>query len=180
MGQRSREPLPPAAQSGHKRGGRKGRQLLSGEEFNTSERRHGIDVHEIEAVGEGLEAYLAEFSNGFGRWDKAAYLGVHVEGQHSDLQRKSAEPIAWRAEIPPRSLPIFLGAARWNEARIVDRGQEIVTRDHGHPFDNGSVVETGSPKKASHTAGVQRQGCGSGASTSPKSERVSGVTLMPP
>ena len=45
-----------------------------------------MDVHEIKAVGEGFEAYLAEFSDCFGRCDTASYLGVYVEGQHSNLQ----------------------------------------------------------------------------------------------
>jgi len=119
-----------------------------------------MDVHEIEAAGKAFEAYLAEFSDCFGRCDTAAYLGVYVEGQHSGLQRKSAEPITLRAEIPPRSVQVFLASARWDEARMVDRVQEIVTRDHSHPFAIGLVAETGSPKKGTHTAGVQRQWCG--------------------
>ena len=119
-----------------------------------------MDVHEIKAVGEGFEAYLAEFSDCFGRCDTASYLGIYVEGQHSNLQRKSAEPIALRAEIPPRSLQVFLGSARWDEARMVNRVQEIVARDHSYPFAIGLVDETGSPKKGKHTAGVQRQWCG--------------------
>ena len=104
-----------------------------------SSRNHGMDVHESEATGKGFEAYLEEFSDCFGRWDTASYLGVYVEGQHSDLPRKSAEPIALRAEIAPRSLQDFLGTARWDEARMVDRVQEIVARDHGDPFAIGSA-----------------------------------------
>ena len=119
-----------------------------------------MDVHEIKAVGKAFEAYLAEFSDCFGRCDTASYLGVYVEGQHSGLQRKSAEPIALRAGIPPRSLQVFLASARWDEERMVDRVQEIVARDHSHPFAIGLVDETGSPKKGKHTAGVQRQWCG--------------------
>ncbi len=115
-----------------------------------------MDVHEIEAAGKGLEAYLEEFSDCFGRCDTASYLGVYVEGQHSELQRKSAEPIALKAEIVPRSLQVFLRTARWDEERMVDRVQEIVARDHGHPFAIGLVDESGSPKKGNHTAGVQR------------------------
>ena len=115
-----------------------------------------MDVHEIEAAGKGFEAYLEEFSDCFGRRDTASYLGIYVEGQHSDLQRKSAEPIALKAEIPPRSLQVFLRTARWDEERMVDRVQEIVARDHGHPFAMGMVDESASPKKGNHTAGVQR------------------------
>ena len=116
-----------------------------------------MDVAQIQRVGRGLEAYLAEFSDCFGRCDTESYLEVYVEGQNSDLQRKSAEPIALRAGIVPRSLQVFLGSANWDEQRMIDRVQEMVARDHAHPYAIGSVDETGSAKKGIHTACVQRQ-----------------------
>jgi len=116
-----------------------------------------MDVAEIRCVGRGLDRYLAEFSDCFERCDTESYLEVYVEGQNSDLQRKSAEPMALRAGIVPRSLQVFLGSASWDEERMIDRVQEIVARDHGHPYAIGLVDETGSPKKGEHTACVQRQ-----------------------
>jgi SRSO17 transposase len=100
---------------------------------------------------------LAEFSDCFGRRDTESYLGVYVEGQNSDLQRKSAEPIALRAGIVPRSLQVFLASASWDQERMIDRVQEIVARDHSHPYAIGLIDETGSAKKGTHTACVQRQ-----------------------
>ena len=120
-----------------------------------------MDVAEIRRVGLGMERYLAEFSDCFGRCDTEAYLEIYVEGQNSDLQRKSAEPIALRAGIVPRSLQVFLGSARWDEQRMIDRVQEIVARDHSDPFAIGLIDETGSAKKGTHTACVQRQWNGS-------------------
>jgi len=119
-----------------------------------------MDVNEIRLVGRGLKAYLAEFSDCFGRCDTESYLGVYVRGQHSDLQRKSVEPIALEAGVPPRSLQAFLGLLSWDEERMVDRLQQIVMRDHAHPYAIGLVDETGSPKKGHHTACVQPQWCG--------------------
>ncbi len=116
-----------------------------------------MDVAKIQRVGRGLEAFLAEFSDCFGRCDTEAYLEVYVEGQNSDLQRKSAEPIALRAGVVPRSLQVFLGSANWDEQRMIDRVQEIVARDHSHPYAIGLIDETGSAKKGVHTACVQRQ-----------------------
>ncbi len=116
-----------------------------------------MDVAKIRRVGRGLEAYLTEFSDCFGRCDTESYLAVYVEGQNSDLQRKSAEPIALRAGIVPRSLQVFLASARWDEERMIDRVQEIVAREHSHPYAIGLIDETGSPKKGLYTAGVQRQ-----------------------
>ena len=124
-----------------------------------------MDVDEIRRVGRGLRAYLKEFSDCFGRCDTESYLGVYVRGQQSDLQRKSAEPMALLAGIPPRSLQAFLGLLYWDEERMVNRLQEIVVRDHSHPFAIGLVDETGCPKKGRHTACVQRQWCGNTGKT---------------
>ena len=45
------------------------------------------------------------------------YLMVYVKGQMSELHRKSAEPIALQAGVPPRSLQAFLGLLQWDEDR---------------------------------------------------------------
>ncbi|MHC4066173.1 MAG: IS701 family transposase [Planctomycetota bacterium] len=119
-----------------------------------------MNAVQIREVGKGIKAYLRGFSDCFGRCDSRAYLRVYVQGQTSDLQRKSAEPMALRAQVPPRSLQAFLGLLSWDEQRMVERVQQIVARDHGHPYAIGIVDETGSPKKGRHTAGVQRQWCG--------------------
>lgn len=119
-----------------------------------------MDASQIHRVGRGIGKFLAEFSDCFGRCDTASYLSVYVRGQNSDLQRKSVEPMALRARIPPRSLQAFLDFLNWNEERMVDRVQEIVMRDHSHPWAIGSVDETGCPKKGHHTATVQHQWCG--------------------
>ena len=116
-----------------------------------------MDVAQIRRVGLGIDGYLAEFSDCFGRCDTESYLAVYVSGQNSDLQRKSAEPIALRAGIVPRSLQVFLGSASWDQERMIDRVQEIVVRDHSDPRAIGLIDETGSPKKGLHTACVQRQ-----------------------
>lgn len=42
------------------------------------------------------------------------------------------EPSALRAGVPPRSLQAFLGLLTWDNDRLVDRLQWMVTRDHGH------------------------------------------------
>jgi len=47
-----------------------------------------MDVDEIRRVGRGLEEFLAEFSDCFGRCDTESYLAVYVRGQNSGLQRQ--------------------------------------------------------------------------------------------
>jgi SRSO17 transposase len=104
-----------------------------------------MDAFEIRGVGRGIEAFLAEFSDCFGRCDTESYLAMYVRGQNSNLHRKSVEPMASQAGIPPRSLQAFLSFLNWDEERMVDRLQQIVMRDHGHPWAIGSVDESGCP-----------------------------------
>lgn len=63
-----------------------------------------MDASQIKRVARGIKKFLGEFSDCFGRCDTESYLGVYVRGQNSILQRKSVEPMALQAGIPPRSL----------------------------------------------------------------------------
>lgn len=120
-----------------------------------------MDVNQIRKVGRGLPRFLDEFGDCFGRCDTRSYLSVYVDGQMSDLHRKSVEPMALRAGVPPRSLQAFLGLLTWDEDRLVDRLQQHVARDHSHPWAIGVIDETSCGKDGRHTACVQRQWCGS-------------------
>lgn len=120
-----------------------------------------MDVEQIRKVGRALPRFLDEFAGCFGRCDTREYLKVYTKGQMSDLQRKSVEPMALRAGVPPRSLQAFLGFLSWDEHRLVDRLQYIVVRDHAYPWAIGVVDETACAKDGHHTACVQRQWCGS-------------------
>ena len=120
-----------------------------------------MDVSQIREVGRALPRFLEEFGDCFGRCDTRRYLGVYVDGQMSELHRKSVEPMALRAGVPPRSLQAFLGLLEWDEDRLVDRLQQHVSREHAHPWAIGVVDETGCGKDGRHTACVQRQWCGS-------------------
>ena len=119
-----------------------------------------MDAEQIEMLGTELMGFLAEFDDCFGRHEPRDHLGTYVSGQLSDLQRKSVEPIALAAEVPPRTLQRFLESVQWDEVRLRDRLQRMVARDHGHPVAIGVIDESGHPKKARHTAAVKRQWCG--------------------
>ena len=60
--------------------------------------------------------YLARFDDCFHRCDTREHLAVYVHGQLSDLPRKSVEPMALKAGVPPRTLQEFLKLwYRWDE-----------------------------------------------------------------
>jgi SRSO17 transposase len=97
-----------------------------------------------------------------------------VQGQLSDLPRKSIEPMALAAGITPRTLQNFVTQLLWDGPRLRDRLEWIVAAEHAHPQAIGIVDESGNPKKGRHTAGVQRQWCGN---TGKRDNCVVGVHL---
>jgi len=119
-----------------------------------------MDVGQIKGMGRRLNRYLGEFDDCFSRSEPRADLRAYVRGQLSDLERKSIEPIALAAGMPPRTLQFFFSDGFWNQSLMRDRMQQIVARDHAHPRAIGAIDETGNPKKGEHTAAVQPQYCG--------------------
>ena len=101
---------------------------------------------EIESLGPELADFLSEFSGCFGRSEPRNKLAIYVRGQLSDMDRKSAEPIALDAGISPRSLQEFLGSDQWDEKAARKRMAQIVARDHADPEAIGIIDESGHPK----------------------------------
>jgi SRSO17 transposase len=124
-----------------------------------------MDVQEIKGMGRQLERFLSEFDDCFGRSEPRDHLRTYVQGQLSNLPRKSIEPIALEAGVAPRTLQGFFSYLFWDEPHLRDRVQWIVARDHTHPQAIGVIDESGNPKKGQHTAGVQRQWCGNRGKT---------------
>jgi SRSO17 transposase len=119
-----------------------------------------MDVLQIKKMGKELEKFLGEFDDCFSRSEPRENLRTYVRGQLSDLLRKSVEPIALEAGVPPRTLQFFFSSGRWDDQRLRDRTQQVVARDHAHRQAIGAIDETGNPKKGRHTPAVQRQYCG--------------------
>jgi SRSO17 transposase len=119
-----------------------------------------MTVQEIRGLASRLSDFLNEFRECFVSADTLAHLKEYVKGQISNLPRKSVEPIAKAAEVPPRTLQEFLSFSKWDEDRLRDTVQRIVARDHVQLQAIGIIDESGHPKKGRKTACVQRQYCG--------------------
>lgn len=119
-----------------------------------------MQAQQIKMMGGELKRFLGTLDDCFARSESRGQLRHYIGGQVSDLPRKSVEPMALSAGVPPRTLQCFLATARWNEHRMRDRIQWRVARDHAAARAIGTVDDTGHPKKGTHTAGVQRQWCG--------------------
>ena len=116
-----------------------------------------MDVTQIRRLQPMLTSYLKRFDDCFVRKDTRKHLSVYVEGQLSDLDRKSVEPIALAAGVPVRTLQEFLSWHRWQEDLACDRLQTIVAEEHVSEHSVGIIDETSAVKKGDKTPGVQRQ-----------------------
>lgn len=119
-----------------------------------------MDVQEIRGLRPRLKRYLKQFDDCFDRRDTRVHFPKYVEGQLSDLPRKSVEPIALKAGTPVRTLQEFLSQHCWNHDAMRDRVHELVMRNHRGPNSVGLIDETSYVKKGEKTPGVQRQHCG--------------------
>jgi len=119
-----------------------------------------MDADTILGLKPALTEFLRQFDGCFARSQTRQHLVTYVQGQLSDLPRKSVEPIADAAGTPPRTLQEFLSLSRWDEPMMRDRLQQRVARRHHHDQAVGIFDETSFLKKGHKTACVQRQHCG--------------------
>ena len=119
-----------------------------------------MDATQVRSLLPRLRKYLKQFHDCFARRESRQHFSTYVVGQLSDLPRKSVEPIAIAAKVPPRTLQQFLNSFVWNQEQMIDTLQGRVARDHTSPRSIGILDETGCPKKGDQTPGVQRQWCG--------------------
>jgi len=119
-----------------------------------------MDANIVLRIKPALNRFLHQFDDCFGRVSTRRYLDIYIEGQLSDLERKSIEPMADACGEPPRNLQQFLSLFRWDEHRLRDRLQQYINRHHSDPASVGVIDETSFVKKGSKTACVQRQHCG--------------------
>ena len=121
---------------------------------------------QLEAIGPALTRFLSPFERFFGNREGVAHLRNDTRGLLSDPDRKTAEPLARHAGVPPRNVRQFLKACVWDDRGLVDavqrhmRAAVVATPDDG--LGTAAVFdETSAVKKGDKTPGVQRQylGC---------------------
>jgi SRSO17 transposase len=95
-----------------------------------------MDAAEIRRLKPKLRKYLQWYGDCFGRSDTRGHLDTYVTGQLSKLDRKSVEPIALAAGVPPRTLQQFLNSLEWDQEQLIDTLQWRVARAHtSQPLD---------------------------------------------
>ena len=124
-----------------------------------------VDVADIQDLRQRIGRFAKDFEDCFSRRPTHGHFRTYLEGQTSALERKSIEPMALQAGVPPRTLQEFLGLSRWDHEKMRDRILERVVSRHAGCAPIALIDETSFPKKGAKTACVQRQYCGATGKT---------------
>lgn len=107
-----------------------------------------------------LGAFLERYLPLFYRREQRVNAGVVIRGLLSDLERKTAEPVAYREGRERKPIQFFVGRGLWDDEKVMGELRRHVADDLADPegvviFDPASF-----PKKGTHSVGVKRQWCG--------------------
>jgi SRSO17 transposase len=116
-----------------------------------------MTLSQIAGLGKRFVVFMGLFAGCFRRRESRVLAQVYIQGQLSDVHRKTLEAIALEFGIAPRTLQRFVETNRWDEEKLHDCCQQIIAKDHGHAEAIGVVDESGVTKSGDDTAGVGRQ-----------------------
>jgi SRSO17 transposase len=116
-----------------------------------------MTLSQIAGLGKRLVVFLGLFADCFRRRESRMLAQIYIQGQLSDVHRKTLEGIALEFGIAPRTLQRFMETSKWDELKVLDRGQQTIARDHAHPEAIGIVDESGVSKSGDDTVGVKSQ-----------------------
>jgi len=125
-----------------------------------------VTMDQVEAIGPAFTEFLRPFECYFGSPHNVRHFRNYTRGLLTDLERKTAEPLALFAGVPVRNLQQFLKACVWDHDGLTDAVQRrlrtATTAMPGGTIGTVAIIdETSAVKKGTKTPGVQRQylGC---------------------
>ena len=124
-----------------------------------------MEIETLRKLRSRLSAFVRQFDGCVKTAPSRRHLRTYVQGQLSDLERKSIASMALNAEVAPRTLQEFLEVKRWDHEAVRQRLQQLVMAKHADPHAIGVIDETSFAKKGNKTLGVQHQHCGSTGKT---------------
>jgi SRSO17 transposase len=107
-----------------------------------------------------MGAFVSRYSPYFNRQATFGHFQRYLLGLLTDLDRKSVEPIALAADVPPRTLQEFLSQHVWDHERAETILHHHVANRSTPRATIGVLDSSGHPKRGDKTPGVQRQWCG--------------------
>ena len=120
-----------------------------------------MTLGQIASLGKELTKFLALVVGCYRSQAGLALGRIYVQGLLSDLGRKNAEAIALEFDKPPRTLQRLVESIKWDEQRVRNQCQQLVSREHAHAEAIGCIDESGTAKSGVQTVGAARQWLGS-------------------
>lgn len=114
----------------------------------------------LEECLDRLKAFTQPFVALLPREELRGHGEDFIRGLLSDLERKSAEPIAERAGKPRDTIQYFIGQSPWDHEPLLDELTRQVAAEIGSPEGVQVLDSSGFPKKGTASVGVGRQWCG--------------------
>jgi SRSO17 transposase len=120
------------------------------------------EVSAVAVVGcqHRLESFLHRYLPCCYRVEQHALARGVLQGKLSNLQRKTAEPIAYQAGRPRQPVQHFGGAGGWDDERVMARLRQQVAEELADPDAVFVLDPSAFPKGGADSGGVARQGCG--------------------
>ena len=120
----------------------------------------GITAKDLKESMKKIVEYAKPYTEIFSRSELGGHFVEMITGFTSNLERKSAEPIAVMHGLARRPIQHFVGGSKWPWEPLMKRERQEVAQEIG--IEDGSLILDGSatPKKGTETVGVKRQWCG--------------------
>ena len=119
-----------------------------------------VSAAAVRSCGRRLERFLQRYLPRFYRVEQHALARVVLQGKLSDLQRKTAEPIACQAGRPRKPVQHFVGAGAWDDEAVMAELRRHVAEELAAPDAVLVLDGSGFPKSGDASCGVARQWCG--------------------
>lgn len=107
-----------------------------------------------------LDRFLGRYLPLFYRQEQRELARVVLQGKLSNLQRKTAEPIAYAAGRPRKPVQHFVGAGGWDDEAVMAELRRHVAEELADPEAVLVVDPSAFPKSGADSCGVARQWCG--------------------
>src|SRR5438067_4863147 len=119
-----------------------------------------VSAEDVRGCCRRLEHFLRRYLPRFYRKEHHELARVVLQGKLSNLERKTAEPIASLADRPRKPVQHFVGAGAWDDEEVMAELRRHVAEALADPEAVLILDPSGFPKKGTESCGVDRQWCG--------------------
>jgi len=119
-----------------------------------------VSADAVRSCGQRLEQFLHRYLPQFYREEQRELAQVVLQGKLSNLERKTAEPIAYQAGRERKPVQHFVGAGAWDDEAVMAELRRHVAEELADPEGVLVVDPSGFAKKGQASCGVDRQWCG--------------------